>query len=297
MKGLRIGFFGDGQWACHALSKIIEDKNLETIFVYGRHDLPDPQLESLATDHGIPFFSDRNVNSDICIKKLRSKSCDLFVSMSFDQIFTSCLLATPPLGVINCHAGKLPFYRGRNILNWALINDETEFGVTVFYVDEGIDTGDIILQEVYSITDKDDYQTLLTRAFRYCGELLYRATKMIQTGSVEAHPQARIHPTGFYCSARQLGDEIINWQQSSRAIFNFVRALCTPGLHARTHHAGSEIKVERVHLCPEAPTYVGIPGAVIGVNRNSFLVKTADSFIEVVAWSGYERPRIGDRLQ
>ena len=60
----------------------------------------------------------------------------------------------PPLKTINCHAGKLPFYRGRNILNWVLINDEREFGITVHYVDEGIDTGDIILQRVFPITDK-----------------------------------------------------------------------------------------------------------------------------------------------
>jgi methionyl-tRNA formyltransferase len=65
--------------------------------------------------------------------------------MSFNQIFKSEIINLPRLKTINCHAGKLPFYRSRNILNWVLINDEKEFGITVHYVDEGIDTGDIIL--------------------------------------------------------------------------------------------------------------------------------------------------------
>ena len=77
--------------------------------------------------------------------------------MSFDQIFKEEIINIPPLKIINCHAGKLPFYRGRNILNWALINDEKEFGITVHYVDFGIDTGDSILQKNYEITDDDDY--------------------------------------------------------------------------------------------------------------------------------------------
>ena len=70
----------------------------------------------------------------------------------------------PKYGAINCHAGKLPDYRGRNILNWALINDEKEFGITVHFIDEGIDTGDIILQESFEIKDSDNYKSLLDLA-------------------------------------------------------------------------------------------------------------------------------------
>ena len=73
--------------------------------------------------------------------------------MSFNQIFRKDIINLTPIGIINCHAGKLPFYRGRNILNWVLINDEKEFGITVHFVDEGIDTGDIILQKTFPITD------------------------------------------------------------------------------------------------------------------------------------------------
>ena len=67
----------------------------------------------------------------------------------------------PALGTINCHAGKLPFYRGRNVLNWAIINGESEFGITVHFIDDGIDTGDIIKQKTYPISLNDDYKSIL----------------------------------------------------------------------------------------------------------------------------------------
>ncbi|MDR1522244.1 MAG: hypothetical protein LBS28_05280 [Streptococcaceae bacterium] len=85
------------------------------------------------------------MNSKEVINLLKKYNADLFISMSFNQIFKSEIINLPRLKTINCHAGKLPFYRSRNILNWVLINDEKEFGITVHYVDEGIDTGDIIL--------------------------------------------------------------------------------------------------------------------------------------------------------
>src|SRR5690606_11568598 len=114
---------------------------------------------------------------------------------------------------INCHAGKLPYYRGRNILNWVLINDENEFGITVHYIDDGIDTGDLILQETFPITDNDNYKTLLEVAYVECGNLLYKAINKIQEGNVKPVSQSTIHSVGFYCGIRRQGDEIINWNQ------------------------------------------------------------------------------------
>jgi methionyl-tRNA formyltransferase len=98
--------------------------------------------------------------------------------MSFNQIFREEIMNMPPLKTINCHAGQLPFYRGRNILNWALINDEKCFGITVHYVDSGIDTGDIILQRTYPINDADNYKSLLEVAYTECANILYDAIKI-----------------------------------------------------------------------------------------------------------------------
>ena len=152
----------------------------------------------------------------------------------------------------------MPFYRGRNILNWALINDEREFGITVHYMDEGIDTGDIILQRKFSITDNDDYGTLLETAYVECAKILYDAIKLIQANELIPNPQSEIHPEGMYCGQRREGDEIINWNQTSREIFNFIRAICKPGPVARSFIADEEIKINKASIIENAPSYKGI---------------------------------------
>ena len=146
---INIGYFGDGPWAHEAFRKLIADDSLKIKFVTVRFDSRDPQLIALADEYGIPVELSENINSDEFLQRIENYKVDLFVSMSFNQIFRTRTINYPLLRTINCHAGKLPYYRGRNILNWALINDESEFGITVHYVDTGIDTGDIILQEIY----------------------------------------------------------------------------------------------------------------------------------------------------
>jgi len=218
--------------------------------------------------------------------------------MSFNQIFKSAIINLPRLKTINCHAGKLPFYRGRNVLNWALINDEKEFGITVHYVDEGIDTGDIILQKVYPVTDNDNYFSLLEIAYEKCADVLYEAINLIKNGNLQSIPQKAIHPVGFYCTQRKIGDEVLNWNQSSRDIFNFVRAICKPGPMARSYLNGQEMKINKVELIPDASVYKNIIGAIIKKEKDgSFLVKTADSFVRVSEYEYNEKIKVGDRFE
>jgi methionyl-tRNA formyltransferase len=297
MGKLTIGYFADGPWSHLALEKLVLDPTLCIAFICARHDQTDLMLKQLAEKYGINFITHKNINSEDFLNRIRKHRCDLFVSMSFNQIFRKRLIQHPKLQTINCHAGKLPFYRGRNILNWALINDEKEFGVTVHYVDDGIDTGDILEQHVFPISDEDDYATLLERAYPACANLLYETIKKLQAGNACRTAQIKKAPLGFYCTARIEGDERLNWNQSSRDVFNFVRAICRPGPEARTLLGSNEIKINRVRLLPEAPVFKGITGAVINVSREDFLVKTADSYVRVVEWSGADKIRVGDRFK
>lgn len=297
MKKLKIGYFADGPWSHQALAKLLSDETLQVGFICARNDTPDPVLKAKAAEKGLDFITHPKINSAEFLDWMRGYECDLFVSMSFNQIFRNGLIGLPHLKTINCHAGKLPFYRGRNILNWVLINDEKEFGITVHYVDEGIDTGDIIIQRCYPITDEDDYATLLERAYEGCATNLYDAIKAMQKNNVTPIAQENIHPMGLYCSGRREGDERLDWSQKSRDIFNFVRAICRPGPEARTFLGDKEIKINRVQYLPDAPNYKGIAGAVVGVESGAFFVKTSDSYIKVTEWSGCTRPRIGDRLK
>jgi len=293
---VKIGYFGDGPWAHNALNLLLRDPQLTVAFVCARFDSTDQVLGSMTNSAQIDFISHGNINSEEFLSTITRYNCDILVSMSFNQIFKREILSLPPQGIVNCHAGKLPFYRGRNILNWVLINDESEFGITVHYVDEGIDTGDIILQRPYPISDLDDYSSLLERAYEGCGTLLHQALQDIRQGKAHRTPQSTVHPTGFYCTSRVQGDEILDWNQTSREVFNFVRSLCAPGPQATTFLSGCELKINRVAMVSEAPAYKGVPGAVLGVHGNSYLVKTRDTFIRVLELAGDSRPRVGDRL-
>ena len=278
---MRLGYFADGPWSHLALEKIVCDDRFEIAFIVPRFDSQDPVLRDWAKKLGVEFIPIENVNRPEAVEKLRGYKADLFVSMSFNQILRKEILAVPSKGFINCHAGALPFYRGRNILNWVLINDEKEFGVTVHYVDEGIDTGNIILQRMYPITDQDDYATLLERATRACAELLYEAMIQIENDSVKQVVQATIDSRGSYFGRRVAGDEWIDWGWTSRRIFNFVRAITTPGPCARTMLGEDEIAIERVSLLDNASDYLGTAGEIVGKEDGCLTVKTGDSTIRV----------------
>lgn len=294
---MRIGYFADGPWAHKAFKKIVSDPSLKIVFLTVRCDKKDEVLLQLAKESGIPVELSSSINSQEFIDRVMKYQADLFVSMSFNQIFKEQMINLPRYKTINCHAGKLPFYRGRNILNWALINDETEFGITAHYMDEGIDTGDIIVQETYPITDEDNYGTLLARAYDGCADVLYRAVKMIQNNEVKRIRQQDIDPVGTYCGMRQPGDEIIDWNQSSREIFNFIRAICTPGPQAASWINGKQISINRARMIPGSHVYKNTAGQVIGKTKEGFLIKTGDTMLEITEYTYDGKLRVGDRLE
>lgn len=295
---LNIGYFADGPWSHKAFTKIIQDNEILISFICVRYDTNDETLKKYAKQYNIDYLKHKNINSKDFINIIKKYNCDLYVSMSFNQIFKSQIINIPQYKIINCHAGKLPFYRGRNILNWALINDEKEFGITVHYVDEGIDTGDIILQNTYKITDEDDYNTLLNTAYIECANILYHAMVLFKKGFVEAKKQNEISSLGFYCSQRKYGDEILNWDQSSRDIFNFVRAICTPGPMARATINNLEMKINKVMYLENAPKYKSIVGAILQIEKDgTFLVKTKDTYVKVIDYMYNSTLKVGDRFE
>ncbi len=296
LRSMSIGYFADGPWAHRAFEKMIRDETIHIAFICVRYEKRDSVLQELGRRHNIDVLFTPNVNDPEFIGKLQKYGADLFVSMSFDQIFKTDIINLPKLKTINCHAGKLPFYRGRNILNWVLINDEEDFGITVHYMDDGIDTGDIILQKKYLITDDDDYSTLLERAYSGCADVLYEAVKMIQNGTVNPIKQETIDQVGMYCGMRKPGDEIINWNSTSREVFNFVRAICRPGPMATSTLNGNQIKINKVREIEGVRKYINIPGQVLGKTKEGFYVKTKDTIIEIIEYIYDGVIRVGDRL-
>ncbi|MGZ7445985.1 methionyl-tRNA formyltransferase [Paenibacillus sp. TH7-28] len=277
---MRIGFFGDSIWAQKALIRLIEDNKYEVAFVVPRYQNPDLQLIEMASKHHIPVLKIKNVNDENFLEQIKRLNIDLNVSMSFDQIIKKDLIHVARRGFINCHAGALPFYRGRNILNWVLINGEQHFGVTVHYIDEGIDTGDIILQHIEPISLQDTYNDLLIKCYDICPDILIKAIHAIYDGTAERIQQSTIHPVGFYCGKRMEGDEIVKWEWTSERIYNFVRAISYPAPYAQTRLSNNQtIKIAKASLIKDAPIYIGTCGEVVGRDHRGIVVKTGDSTI------------------
>jgi len=294
---LNIGYFADGLWSHLAFQKLIKDQDIEINFVCARFDTKDKTLRNYCSDYGIDYFKHENINSKDFIDCISKYECNLFVSMSFNQIFKTEIINLPNLKTINCHAGKLPFYRGRNILNWVLINDEKEFGITVHFVDEGIDTGDIILQETYPIKDSDDYSTLLQVAHVECANVLKSAINLIKSQSFSTIKQKDIHPVGLYCSKRKSGDEILDWNQTSREVFNFIRAICKPGPMSRSYVNGKEIKINKAEIVNNVPKYKSTVGLVLEKNDKGIYVKTIDGLVRLTEYEYDGKLRVGDKLE
>jgi len=301
---MKIGYFADGPWSHKALERIVSDKRLEISFIVPRYTSQDSVLEDWAKKLGVDFIPMENVNSKDSVNILKNYKADIFVSMSFNQILKKEVINIPEKGFINCHAGALPFYRGRNVLNWVLINDEKEFGVTVHYIDEGIDTGDIILQEKSLITDDDSYKTLLGKAIDLCDKTLYKALLNILNGENQRIKQEEIHPVGSYFGIRKEGDEWINWEWTSRTIFNFIRAITDPGPCAQTMFKDVLIKIRTSKEIANSPKYVCTPGEIVGKTHDSLILKTGDSTLSINSYDSLDKKndmalkalRIGNRL-
>lgn len=297
---MNILFFGDGVWAQIALKELLNQSEINVLGVILRYDKQDKVLRTISEENNIPVIVDKNVNSDEFVEYCKNLHLDLGVSMSFNQIIKINLRKTAKHGFINCHAGKLPNYRGRNILNWALINDEKEIGITTHFIDDGIDTGDIILQEIVPIEESDDYKTLLDKAICKCPEVLIKAILKIKNNDVKIIKQSHIN--GSYFSYRRLGDEFIDWNWSSRRIHNFVRALVEPSPGAQTYLENKKIYIWKSEET-DFPNYFSTPGEVIGKNKDGIVVKTGDNALKItlISYDLYGEkivPQIcvGDRL-
>jgi methionyl-tRNA formyltransferase len=296
-KKYSIGYFADGTWAINTFRKLIKDKEIIIKFICLRYGKTDQKLYKIAKKNKIKTYIFKDVNHYSNIDNIKKANCDLIVSMSYDQIFRNKLIKHYQKSIINCHAGNLPFYRGRNILNWALINDEKEFGVTVHFINKKIDAGDIIIQKKYPITDKDDYSTLLKICNKECPELLYKSIKMIQNKTYNVVKQNQIDLKGSYFRKRGASDENINWKQSSRKIFNFVRAICKPGPIARGFNKKKIIYIHKVKDLKNIYKLENVrSGTIVKILNSKPIVKVMRGYIMITRYSSNFKLSAGMRF-
>ena len=293
-KKFKVVFFGDNTWAHNTLKKLVKDKSIEILIVFSRIK-KDQVLEKISKQNFIPFRITRNINSIKNINNLANLKPDLLVSMSYDQIFKKKILKLFKNKIINCHAGLLPSYRGRNVLNWVLINGEKNFGITVHKVSKLIDQGQIFDQKIFKIKHSDDYFTILKKSYLECSKILYKTIKKIQNKKARSIPQkiSKIKPS--YFRKRRAGDENLNLNQKSIKIYNFVRALVPPGPSAKIFTKNNEIRVNKVRISNYKNNIFNLK-TICFVNKRSFCFNTIDKkLIYVKQWSSKKKfvPKAG----
>lgn len=295
---MRIILFGDGPWATKCLAPL-QDAGHEIAAVVLRVHPTESGLAAAAQGLGVPTLQPSRVNAAECVATIAGLRPDVNLSIAYDQIFGSAIRATANW-FLNVHAGKLPAYRGRNIINWAIINGETEIGVTVHLVDHGIDTGDILLQRLLPIAWTDTYGDVLDHVVREIPALVVESLDPIASGQARPRPQGQ---GGTYFGGRREGDEWLDWAQSSTDVYNKIRGITHPGPGARTMIGERPVIIWRAAYDPRWPRYRATPGEVVGRSPGAgVIVKTGDSTVlvqdiqevgrtpEVASWS------IGARL-
>ena len=274
----RIVFMGTPEFAVPSLQILIDrEENLLGAVTQpdrpvGRgQQLKPPPIKQLALKYNIPVFQPEKVKSPDFIEKFKAMTPDLAVVVAYGQIFPGSLLEVPTCGFINVHSSLLPAYRGAAPINWALINGETEAGATIMVLDEGMDTGDIILQEAIPILPDDNALTLHDRLSRLGAKLLGKALDMLKTDSWNPAPQN--HSMATYAPVLKKENGLINWNNDAEKIVNQVRGM-TPWPGCFTYLDGKLLKIHRAEALAKEQ---GIPPSrIVSVSQNSIEVATSE---------------------
>lgn len=219
----------------------------------------DSSVTEVAKRLKLRIYQPKDINDESFIEEIRNLKPDLFVLSGYTQILKKELLSIPRQGTINLHGGKLPDYRGSSVINWQIIKGESTGGCSIIYVDEGIDTGDIIAQSCYDILPDDDAATVLEKTLKIFPKMLVEVLQKIKAGTIRRIPQDP--KEGRYYPHRNPGDGRINWKTMTAAeVHNLVRALVKPYPGAFTYREDKKISVWKTSLLKEE--IKGIPGRV-----------------------------------
>jgi len=262
----KILFMGTPDFAVPSLAALIRGgRNVAGVVTQpdrpkgrGRQAAP-PPVKALALDRGIAVYQPERVRDAAFLEVFRGIAPDLVVVAAFGQILPKEILARPKFGCINVHPSLLPRSRGAAPIQWTLIRGETRTGVTIMQMDEGVDSGDILLQEETPILPEEDFGALHDRLALAGAELLIRAVEAIEAGKAVRTAQ---DPAGATLAPRlKKEDGRIRWEKGCREIVNLIRGL-SPAPGAYTSLNGKVLKIfsaavsERRH--GEAPGTAGV---------------------------------------
>ena len=240
----------------------------------GKKLIPTP-VKEYAGKAGLPCLEPGSLKDPDFLEKIRELSPSLIVTAAYGKILPPSLLELPPLGCINLHFSLLPRYRGAAPVQRAIMEGEKETGVTVFFMDRGMDTGDIILQEKAAILEGETAGELLTRLADLGAEALVKAVGMLKEGRAPRRPQDPGKATEAPPLWRE--EELIDWQAEAERVASQINGLSpSPGSHSFL--LGRRLKFLRALAAGGS----GPPGRVLDIGGEGFLVAAGRGAVQVL---------------
>lgn len=287
---LRVLFMGTPKFALPSLKAMYEADFIEILSVVTKPDEPKgrgmkltpPPVKTAAVELGLKVYQPRRASSPKFISKLKEIAPDVIVVVAYGQILKKEVLEIPPKGCVNLHPSLLPKYRGPAPIQWAIINGERETGVTVMFLDEGEDTGDIIAQKRVKIEDDDTAETLYDRLSLIGAQLLIDVLRDMDRGEVSG--RAQDHSQATYAPKLRKEDGHIDWTADSVRIYNLIRGTKPwPGAYS---YMGDDRMIKIHEAIPsrpdEGPEINLEPGQIYISPHNDLFVRTGDGWLKLL---------------
>ena len=224
------------------------------------YTLTPPPVKQLAIEHKIPVYQPASLRDEAFLATLAEIDPEVIAVVAYGKILPSAVLRYPRYGCINLHASLLPKYRGAAPIQRAIMNGERETGITTMYMDEGLDTGDMLLSEKLEIGPRDTFGTLHDRMAERGGALLCRTLELLEKGAIERRPQDSTQAT--YAAKIEKADGRIDFARSAGELDFFIRGLCPIPLAVCRRADGRLIKILRAEVCEGR----GQPGEVLSLS-------------------------------
>jgi len=262
-----------------AVLEALLDRGDEVVAVFCAPDKegrPFDPIKEAALERGVPLYQPASYKAPETLQQMRALKPDLMV-MAYVIIFVpEEARDIPTHGSICFHPSLLPLHRGPSSINWPIIGGATRSGLTVFYPNDGLDEGDILLQKEVAIGPDDTLGSVyFQKIFPLGVEAMLESVDLMKAG--KAPRIAQDHSKATYESWCRKADAQINWSKPASQVYNLIRGT-NPQPGAWTHHAGKELKI---FDCAKIMAAGGAPGEVTAVTDESFTVSAADGQIEV----------------
>jgi methionyl-tRNA formyltransferase len=290
---MRVAFLGTSAFAVPALQALAGLHDVTLVVTQpdrpvGRHaDIVPTAVKRAAAALSLPVVQPERVNRDEAVEQLRESRPDVLVVAAYGQLLRPALFTLAPLGAVNIHASVLPQYRGAAPVAWAIVRGETQTGITTFLIDQGMDTGPMLLTRSLDIAPDETAGELERRLADLGADAILTTLCGLEDGSLSARPQPA---SGASLAPRLTRDDgRVDWAQTALTVHNLVRGM-TPWPGAWTLLAGERVKVHRT-----ARTDIGVgastPGTLAPRDAGRLLVACSDRYVEILEIQRAGRPR------